>query len=33
MNYVELFLNYLIENKELSANTLESYKRDIRQFE
>lgn len=33
MNYIELFLSYLIENKELSANTLESYKRDIRQFE
>jgi len=33
MNYIELFLNYLVENKELSANTLESYKRDIRQFE
>ncbi len=33
MNYLELFLVYLIENKELSANTLESYKRDIRQFE
>jgi integrase/recombinase XerD len=33
MNYIELFLGYLIENKELSANTLESYKRDIRQFE
>ena len=33
MNYIELFLEYLINNKELSANTLESYKRDIRQFE
>ena len=33
MNYIELFLAYLIDNKELSANTLESYKRDIRQFE
>ncbi|MDD4503834.1 MAG: site-specific tyrosine recombinase XerD [Clostridiaceae bacterium] len=33
MNYIELFLEYLIKNKELSANTLESYKRDIRQFE
>jgi integrase/recombinase XerD len=33
MNYIELFLSYLIDNKELSANTLESYKRDIRQFE
>ncbi|HRU40739.1 MAG TPA: site-specific tyrosine recombinase XerD [Candidatus Diapherotrites archaeon] len=33
MNYIELFLDYLINNKELSANTLESYKRDIRQFE
>lgn len=33
MNYIELFLDYLIENKELSANTLESYKRDIKQFE
>jgi integrase/recombinase XerD len=33
MNYIELFLEYLIENKELSANTLESYKRDIRQFD
>jgi len=33
MNYIELFLAYLIENKELSANTLESYKRDIKQFE
>ncbi|HYF82863.1 MAG TPA: site-specific tyrosine recombinase XerD [Clostridia bacterium] len=33
MNYIELFLSYLIENKELTANTLESYKRDIRQFE
>lgn len=33
MNYIELFLSYLIENKELSANTLESYKRDIKQFE
>ena len=33
MNYIELFLSYLINNKELSANTLESYKRDIRQFE
>ncbi|HRS22421.1 MAG TPA: site-specific integrase, partial [Clostridia bacterium] len=29
MNYIELFLDYLINNKELSANTLESYKRDI----
>jgi integrase/recombinase XerD len=26
-------LNYLVDNKELSANTLESYKRDIRQFD
>lgn len=33
MNYIELFLSYLINNKELSENTLESYKRDIRQFE
>jgi len=33
MSYIELFLDYLINNKELSANTLESYKRDIRQFE
>lgn len=33
MNYIELFLAYLIGNKELSENTLESYKRDIRQFE
>ena len=33
MSYIELFLDYLIKNKELSANTLESYKRDIRQFE
>ncbi len=33
MNYIELFLAYLVENKELSANTLESYKRDIRQFD
>lgn len=33
MNYIELFLGYLIEYKELSENTLESYKRDIRQFE
>jgi len=33
MNYIELFMNYLIDNKELSENTLESYKRDIRQFE
>ncbi len=33
MNYVELFLDYLVVNRELSANTLESYRRDIRQFE
>lgn len=33
MSYIELFLDYLIINKELAANTLESYKRDIRQFE
>jgi len=33
MNYIELFMSYLIDNKELSENTLESYKRDIRQFE
>lgn len=33
MSYIELFFDYLIINKELSANTLESYKRDIRQFE
>jgi len=33
MSYIELFLDYLINNRELSANTLESYKRDIRQFE
>lgn len=33
MSYIELFFDYLINNKELSANTLESYKRDIRQFE
>jgi len=26
-------MSYLIDNKELSENTLESYKRDIRQFE
>jgi integrase/recombinase XerD len=33
MNYIELFLVYLEKEKELSANTLESYRRDIRQFE
>ncbi len=33
MNYLELFLSYLIQHKDLSANTLESYKRDIKQFE
>lgn len=33
MNYIELFLVYLEREKELSANTLESYRRDIRQFE
>ncbi|MGE5632490.1 MAG: site-specific tyrosine recombinase XerD [Caulobacteraceae bacterium] len=33
MNYIELFLDYLENKKELSANTLESYKRDIRQFD
>jgi len=33
MNYIELFLVYLDKEKQLSANTLESYRRDIRQFE
>lgn len=33
MNYIELFFSYLENEKELSANTLDSYKRDIRQFE
>ena len=33
MNYMELFLDYLINVRELSSNTLESYIRDIRQFE
>lgn len=33
MNYIELFLVYLENEKQLSANTLESYRRDIRQFE
>lgn len=33
MNYIELFLDYLETERELSANTLESYRRDIRQFE
>ncbi len=33
MNFIELFLYYLVNNKEVSSNTLESYKRDIRQFE
>jgi integrase/recombinase XerD len=33
MNFIELFLVYLENERELSANTLESYRRDIRQFE
>jgi len=33
MNYIELFFNYLENEKELSVNTLDSYERDIRQFE
>jgi integrase/recombinase XerD len=33
MNYIELFFSYLENEKELSANTLDSYKRDIKQFE
>lgn len=33
MNYIELFFRYLENEKELSLNTLDSYKRDIRQFE
>lgn len=33
MNYIELFFSYLENEKELSANTLDSYKRDVRQFE
>lgn len=33
MDYISLFINYLENEKELSANTLESYKRDIRQFD
>ncbi len=33
MNYIDAFLNYLSSEKELSVNTLESYKRDIRQLD
>lgn len=33
MNYIDSFLSYLDNEKELSVNTLESYKRDIRQFD
>jgi integrase/recombinase XerD len=33
MNYIELFFSYLENEKALSVNTLDSYKRDIRQFE
>lgn len=33
MNYIELFFSYLENEKMLSVNTLDSYKRDIKQFE
>ncbi len=33
MNYIDMFFNYLENEKDLSSNTLESYKRDIKQFE
>ncbi len=33
MNYIDSFINYIQNEKELSANTLESYRRDIKQFE
>lgn len=33
MNYIDLFIQYLEKEKELSSNTLESYRRDIKQFE
>ncbi|MFZ5353535.1 MAG: site-specific tyrosine recombinase XerD [Bacillota bacterium] len=33
MNYIDMFFSYLENEKDLSANTLESYKRDIKQFE
>ena len=33
MNYIDSFLNYIQNEKRLSSNTLESYRRDIKQFE
>lgn len=33
MNYIELFFEHMENEKTLSANTLESYKRDIRQLD
>ncbi len=32
MNYINIFFTYLETEKDLSSNTLESYKRDIKQF-
>lgn len=32
-NYIDMFLNYLLSNKGLSNNTLESYKRDLQKLQ